>query len=34
VSARSEVFRRGEMMFLMPYRGSVQSVGPMSYVNI
>jgi hypothetical protein len=34
VSALSEVFRGGEVMFLMPYRGSVQSVEPMSYVNI
>jgi hypothetical protein len=34
VSALSEVFRGGETMFSMPYRGSVQSVGPTSYVNI
>jgi hypothetical protein len=34
MSARSEVFRGGEMMFTMPYHGSAQSVGPKSNVNI
>jgi hypothetical protein len=34
VSALSEVFRGDEMMFLMPYRGSIQSVGLTSYVNV
>jgi hypothetical protein len=34
VSALSDVFCSGEMMFSMPYRGSVPSVGPMSYVNV
>ena len=34
VSALSEVFHGGEVMFLMPYCGSVQSVEPTSYVNI
>jgi hypothetical protein len=34
VSARSEVFRGDEMMFLLPYRGSAPSVGPTSNINI
>jgi hypothetical protein len=34
VCALSEVFRGGEVMFSMPYHGSVQSVEPTSYVNI
>jgi hypothetical protein len=34
VSALLEVFHGGEVMFLMPYCGSVQSVEPTSYVNI
>jgi hypothetical protein len=34
VSVRSEVFSGGEMMFSMPYRGGVQSVGPTSYDNV
>jgi hypothetical protein len=34
VSARSEMFHSGEVMFSMPYRGSVQSVELTSYVNI
>jgi hypothetical protein len=34
VSAFSEVFCGGEVMFLMPYRGSIQSVEPTSFVNI
>jgi hypothetical protein len=33
VSVRSEVFRGDEMMFLMPKRGSAQSVGPMSNIK-
>jgi hypothetical protein len=33
VSARSEVFRGGEVMFLMPKRDSAQLVGPTSKVN-
>jgi hypothetical protein len=34
VSALSEVFRGGEVMFSMPWRGSCQSVEPTSFVNI
>jgi hypothetical protein len=34
MSARSEMFHSGEVMFSMPYRSSVQSVEPTSYVNI
>jgi hypothetical protein len=34
VSALSDVFCGGELMFSMPYRGRVQSVEPTSYVNI
>jgi hypothetical protein len=34
VSALSNAFCGGEAMFSMPYRGSIQSVGPTSYVNI
>jgi hypothetical protein len=34
VGALSEVFRGCEVMFSMPYHGSVQSVEPTSYVNI
>jgi hypothetical protein len=33
-SALSDVFCGGEVRFLMPYRGNIQSVGPTSYVNI
>jgi hypothetical protein len=33
VSARSEVFRGGEVMFSMPKRGSPQLVGLTSNVN-
>jgi hypothetical protein len=34
VSALSEVFRDGEVIFSMLYRCSVQSVEPTSFVNI
>ena len=34
MSTLSNVFRGGEVMFSMPCRGSVQSVEPMSFVNI
>jgi hypothetical protein len=34
VSALLEVFHGGEVMFSMPYCGSVQSIEPTSLVNI
>jgi hypothetical protein len=33
-STLSDVFCGGEVRFLMPYRGNIQSVGSTSYVNI
>jgi hypothetical protein len=34
ISTLSNVFRGGEVMFSMPYRGGVQSVELTSYINI
>jgi hypothetical protein len=33
-SVLSDVFCCGEVRFSMPYHGNIQSVGPISYVNI
>jgi hypothetical protein len=33
-SVLSDMFCCGEVRFLMPYSSNIQSVGPISYVNI